>query len=118
LGVADGVDGAGGGEVEDPRASPRGIEEHRAVEKVEAEDAEVALAGASAGIKREEVVRLRRRRGGGGIGAEGREAAGLEVSREGREAVGGLGGETRELGLQPFIYYTSMITTIRSWMNG
>jgi hypothetical protein len=56
-------------------------------------------------------------RGGGRIGGEGREAAGLEVSREGMEAVGGLGGETRELGLQPFIYYTSTITTIRSWMN-
>jgi hypothetical protein len=57
-------------------------------------------------------------RGGGGIGGEGREAARLEVSREGREAVGGLGGETRELGLQPFIYYTSTITAIGSWMNG
>jgi hypothetical protein len=104
--------------VEDLRASPRGVEEHRAVEEVAAEDAEAALASAGAGVKREEVVRLRRRRGGGGIGGEGREAAGLEVSREGRETVGGLGGETRELGLQPFIYYTSTITTIRSWMNG
>jgi hypothetical protein len=74
--------------IEDLRAFPRGVEEHHAVEEVAAEDAEAALAGAGTGIKREEVVRLRRRRGGGGIGAEGREAAGLEVSREGREAVG------------------------------
>ena len=57
LGIADGVDGAGGGEVEDARAAPRGIEEHRAVEEVAAEDAEATLAGA--GGEREEVVSLR-----------------------------------------------------------
>jgi hypothetical protein len=47
--------------VEDPRASPHGVEEHHAVEEVAAEDAEAALAGAGAGVEREEVVRLRRR---------------------------------------------------------
>jgi hypothetical protein len=51
-------------------------------------------------------------------GEKGEEAAGLEVSREGREALGGLGGETRDLGLQPFLYYTSTITAIGSWLNG
>ena len=55
--ILDGVDGAGGGEVEDARAAPRGIEEHRAVEEVAAEDAEAALAGA--GGESQEVVRLR-----------------------------------------------------------
>jgi hypothetical protein len=45
--------------VEDPRASPCGIEKHRTVEEVAAEDAEAALAGAGAGVEREEVVRLR-----------------------------------------------------------
>jgi hypothetical protein len=45
--------------VEDPRASPHGVEEHHAVEEVAAEDAEAAFAGA--GVEREEVVRLRRR---------------------------------------------------------
>jgi hypothetical protein len=59
MGVADGVDGAGGGEVGDPQASTRGVEEHRAIEEVAAEDAEVALAGTGAGVEREEVVHLR-----------------------------------------------------------
>jgi hypothetical protein len=47
--------------VEDPRAPPRGVEEHRAVEEVAAEDAEAALAGGGGGGggEREEVVRLR-----------------------------------------------------------
>jgi hypothetical protein len=54
LGVVDGVDGAGGGEVEDAGAAPRGVDERRAVEEVAAEDAEAALAG-----ERVEVVRLR-----------------------------------------------------------
>ena len=43
--------------MEDARAAPRGVEEHRAVEEVAAEDAEATLAGA--GGEREEVVRLR-----------------------------------------------------------
>jgi hypothetical protein len=54
LGVVDGVDGAGGGEVEDAGAAPRCVDERRAVEEVAAEDAEAALAG-----ERVEVVRLR-----------------------------------------------------------
>jgi hypothetical protein len=55
--ILDGVDGAGGGEVEDARAAPRGVGERGAVEEVAAEDAEVAPAGA--GGERQEVVRLR-----------------------------------------------------------
>jgi hypothetical protein len=57
LRVADGVEDARGGEVEDARAAPRGVEERRTVEEVATEDAEAALAGA--GGEREEVVRLR-----------------------------------------------------------
>jgi hypothetical protein len=37
--------------VEDLRASPRGVEEHRAVEEVAAEDAEAALTGAVLTVK-------------------------------------------------------------------
>ena len=55
--ILDGVDGAGGGEVEDARAAPRGVDEHRGVEEVATEDSEAALAGA--GGEREEVGSLR-----------------------------------------------------------
>jgi hypothetical protein len=54
LGVADGVDGAGRREVEDARAAPRGV-----VKEVATEDAEAALASASASGHGEQVLRLR-----------------------------------------------------------
>jgi hypothetical protein len=47
--------------VEDPRASPHGVEEHCAVEEVAAEDAEAALTGVGADVECEEVVLLQRR---------------------------------------------------------
>jgi hypothetical protein len=59
LGVADGVDDAGRGEVEDTRAAPRGVDQRGAVEEVAAEDAEAALALAGAGGQGEQVLRLR-----------------------------------------------------------
>lgn len=57
LGVADGVDDAGRGDVEDTRAALRGVHQSGAVEEIPAEDAEAALAGA--GGKGEQVLRLR-----------------------------------------------------------
>jgi hypothetical protein len=59
LGVADGVDGAGRREVEDARAAPRGVGQRGAVKEVATEDAEAALASASASGHGEQVLRLR-----------------------------------------------------------
>lgn len=58
LGVEDAVHDAGGGEVEDAGAAPRGGEEGGAVEEVAREHAEAAALAAAGGGERVEVVRL------------------------------------------------------------